>query len=291
MTVQWPPEPQGSRYLWNLRGRLVAIDRPLVMGILNITPDSFYGPSRCEGGEEAVRRARLMLEQEADILDIGACSTRPGSEAPSEEEELRRLEGPLGAIREALPEAVISVDTFRSNVARRCIERWNVDIINDASGGSDPEMFATVGSLKAAYVLMHTRGDAANMDTLCSYPRGVVAEVVEELAFRLDKARQAGICDIFVDPGFGFAKTTEQNMTLLAGLDSLKVLGCPILAGISRKRMARESAGCTAADALVPTVALNAAAIVKGASVIRVHDVAEGVQTAKSLSKIWSISE
>ena len=270
----------------NIRGSIIEFSRPYVMGILNITPDSFYGPSRVSDPRAAVMKARTMIADGADIIDIGACSTRPGSTAPDEEEELGRLMPALKAIREALPEAIISVDTFRSGVAEACLSNGLADIINDVSGGEDPEMFAAVARHKAAYILMHSRGDAESMDALCRYG-DVVADVVSELAFRLSRARSAGICDIIVDPGFGFAKTTEQNFRLLASLDRLQVLGCPILAGISRKRMTRQQPQDSPADSLPATLALNTAALLKGASIIRVHDVPEAVQTAKAIEKLW----
>lgn len=270
-----------------LRGRIVEMDRPRVMGILNATPDSFYGPSREMDPEEAVARAGAMLRAGADIIDIGGCSTRPGSEAPSPEEELRRLSGVLEAVRSAYPEAVVSVDTYRASVAEACLESWDVDIVNDVSGGADPEMFPVVARHKAAYVLMHMRGTQADMDTRCVYG-DVVAEVVSELSFRVNEARDAGICNLFVDPGFGFAKTPEQNFELLDRLGCLEVLGCPVLVGLSRKRFVREGAGVGTEQALIPTVALNAVAMSKGAAVVRVHDVEEAVLTARTVGKLWN---
>lgn len=269
-----------------LRGKLVRIERPLVMGILNVTPDSFYEESRVLEPREFLARAGEMLSAGADILDVGACSTRPGSNPPSEEEELRRLENVLPALRKEFPDAVLSVDTYRSRVAEECIVRWKADIINDAGGGCDPAMFETVGRHGVAYVLMHTRGTAETMDSHCDYPDGVVSGVLTELAFRMADARRAGICNLFVDPGFGFAKTTSQNYELLARLDELKVLGAPLLVGLSRKRMVREAAGCAAADSLPATTALNAVAIMKGASIIRVHDVGSALQCARAVSSV-----
>lgn len=272
----------------NIRGKIIEMDRPRVMGIVNITPDSFYPGSRAMDAAQAVARTRTLLEEGADIIDIGACSTRPGSTPPSPREEMERLECVMPAIRGAFPEALISIDTYRAEVAGECLRRWHVEIINDVSGGEDPSMYATVAGHGAAYVLMHTRGDAASMDSLAAYG-DVVAETVSELAFRLDKARLAGLSNVIIDPGFGFAKSAEQSLRLLSRLDWLKELGCPILVGISRKRMAREAAECEAADSLVPTVALNAVAISKGADFIRVHDVREGVLTAKTIGKLWNL--
>lgn len=263
-------------------GKLLSLSRPAVMGILNITPDSFYAGSRTLDAYEAVKRAGDMLSAGASIIDIGACSTRPGSSPVDAEEELRRLHAPLEAIRSAFPSALLSVDTFRASVAEECLSRWNVDIINDVSGGTDPGMFETVARHDAIYVLTHSRGTSADMDSRCSYS-DVVAEVISELAFRLDEARRAGVCNIIVDPGFGFAKNVEQNFRLLNCLEYFKELGCPILVGMSRKRMSGS------ANSVVPTVALNAVALYKGASVIRVHDVKEGVETVKVMERLWNL--
>ena len=270
----------------NIRGRLVEFSRPWVMGILNLTPDSFFPGSRTLDGEEALKRVRGMIRQGVDIIDIGGCSTRPGSESVTAEEELLRLAPVLEAIRKEFPDILISVDTFRSSVAEECLERWKVDIINDISGGEDPEMFHVVAAAGACYVLMHMRGTPADMDTRCVYAADVTTEVIKELAFKLDRARLAGVANVIVDPGFGFAKNSEQNYELLANLEKLKVLECPILVGLSRKRMVRDAAGCDVADALIPTVAMNAAAILNGANIIRAHDVAEACLTAKAMEKL-----
>ena len=291
MTLKETLKRDKTPFTLTLRGQLVTLSRPLVMGILNLTPDSFFAGSRTLDSADAVRRARAILEAGADIIDIGACSTRPGSEPVSEDEEKARLSGPLQAIRDALPDALISVDTFRSGVAKECLGRWKADIINDISGG-DEEMYAIVARYGAGYVLMHNRGLSAKASAVDEvYHPDVVTAVVGELAFKVDMARAAGVCNLIVDPGFGFAKSTEQNLALLGALERLQVLGAPVLAGISRKRMAREAAGCDAAEALVPTVALNTVALMKGAQIIRVHDVAEGVLTAKTIEKLWLASE
>lgn len=267
----------------SIKGRLFEMTRPWVMGILNVTPDSFHPSSRAQSPEEAACKAAEMAAAGADIIDVGACSTRPGSVSVSEEEELRRLEGAMEAIRRRLPSGsvLISVDTFRASVAAECLRRWDVDIINDVSGGADPGMFPTVARHGAAYVLMHSRGCPADMDSRCGYG-DVVADVIRELAFRLNEARLAGLCNVIIDPGFGFAKTVGQNLTLLRHLDRFRVLGCPVLAGISRKRM-------TVDGSLASTIALNAVAIAAGASIIRVHDVAEGVATAQTVGSLWNL--
>lgn len=256
------------------------------MGIINLTPDSFYAPSCKPSVSEALAQASAMVQAGADILDIGACSTRPGSESAGEEQEMERLAAPLDAIRKAFPHTLVSVDTFRASVAKECLRRWDVDIINDVSGGTDPEMLKVVARHGAGYILMHMRGTPADMQTKCNY-KDVVAEVIEELAFRVDAARRAGVCNLIVDPGFGFAKDTMQNFALLRNLNKFEVLGCPVLVGMSRKKMVREAGECELSDSLTSTIALNAVALTNGASIIRVHDVREGVQTAKTIGRLW----
>lgn len=265
------------------------ITRPWVMGILNVTPDSFHAESRTEVPRAAVARVKDMLEAGADIIDIGACSTRPGSIPVSEEQEMSRLTPILEAVRSSFPDACLSIDTFRACVAEECLRRWDVAIINDISGGGDPAMFRVVTDQDAAYVLMHMRGMPSDMDDRCIYVN-VVADVISELAFRLNEARIAGICNVIIDPGFGFAKNTEQNLTILKHLDAFKVLGCPLLAGMSHKRMTRpECKPGVPAPGPATTIALNAIAIEKGASIIRVHDVREGVLTAQIIGRLWNL--
>lgn len=273
----------------SLRGKVIEFRRPWVMGIINVTPDSFYESSRTLVVEDVLKRASAMLKVGVNILDIGACSTRPGSVSIGEEEEMARLQPPLRALKHYFPNAIISVDTFRVTVAEECLRRGQADIINDISGGADLSMFKIIEKYGGAYVLMHMRGTPANMDNRCQYGTDVVADVVKELAFKLAIAREAGIANVIIDPGFGFAKTTEQNLRILDRLDELRVLGCPVLAGISRKRMVREACGCDIKDSLTATVALNSIAIMKGASIIRVHDGKEGVLTAKTIGSLWTV--
>lgn len=266
-----------NRLTVNIGGRLMDFSRPKVMGIVNATPDSFYPASRHQGSD-AAREAAVQLEAGADILDIGACSTRPGSQEVSAEVEMERLRAALGPIRDSFPDAVISVDTWRAAVARRCVEEFDVDIINDISGGDyDPDMFSTVADLKVPYVLMHTRGVPATMSQLTDYD-DVTADVLRALAFRLDRLRQLGVCDVILDPGFGFAKNIDQNYQLLANLPVFSELGCPLLVGASRKRFVWQLIGITPEEALPGTVAVNTLALVNGADILRVHDVAAAVQ-------------
>lgn len=268
-------------YSLNLRGRLVTIERPWVMGIVNVTPDSFYSGSRATDEQTLVGRVRQMLDEGADVLDVGACSTRPGSESVSAQGEMERLEWALGIIRRIAPEAILSVDTYRADVARRCVEEWGVDIINDISGGTiDQAMFKTVVALRVPYVLMHMRGTPETMSTLTEYD-DVAADVLEWMARRIDELRQMGVADVIVDPGFGFAKTLEQNYRLLSCLDAFHALDAPLLVGVSRKRMIYTPLECDAEHALNGTTVINSLALERGAHILRVHDVRAAVEAVK----------
>lgn len=269
----------------NLRGRLMPLSPPVVMGIVNLTPDSFYCDSRTTADAVAATVER-MLADGAGIIDLGGCSTRPGARAVTEDEEMRRLSVGLSEIRRRFPEAVVSIDTFRASVARRCVEMFEADIINDISGGDlDADMFATVAELHVPYVLTHTRGTPETMQSECSYS-DVTAEVLSDLAFKDAALRRLGVCDVIVDPGFGFAKNVRQNFELLAHLDAFKATGRPILAGLSRKSMIFRTLGCTPTEALNGTSVLNTVALLKGADILRVHDVraaAEAVRLVRQL--------
>ncbi len=272
----------------NIRGRLVVYDRPAVMGIINVTPDSFYAGSRAGGVEEIKRKAARMLEEGVDIIDIGAYSTRPGAAEVSVGEECRRLKLGVESVRRAVGSLLpISVDTFRAEVARKAVAEWGADIVNDISGGLlDPEMFDTVSELRCPYVLMHTRGTPATMSTLTDYPRGVTAGVIDELSRRLSALEELGVADVIVDPGFGFAKTLEQNFELLAQLEALRILSRPILVGVSRKSMITRTLGISAEEAGTPTAVLGAYSLDRGASILRVHDVAAAVQSVRLWTKL-----
>ena len=264
----------------NLHGRIVEFTTPQVMGILNTTPDSFHSPSRAYEADAAVEAARRMISEGADIIDVGGYSTRPGAAEVSLEEELRRVRLGVEAVRSISADIPVSVDTFRAEVARKAVGEWGADIINDISGGNlDPEMHATVAELHVPYILMHMRGTPADMQTLTSYPDGVVAGVAAELSRPLERLRRMGVADIIIDPGVGFAKTLEQNYELLAGLPVLAdLLECPILAGMSRKSMITRLCGIPSTEALPGTIALHTAAMLAGAAIVRVHDVKEAVQ-------------
>lgn len=262
----------------NVGGHLRDFRRPWIMGILNVTTDSFYAGCREEDGAGIASRVRTIRDEGADCIDIGACSTRPGSQPVAEATELRRLLVAISIVRSEWPEAVVSVDTFRASVARRCVEA-GADIVNDVSGGTlDPDMFDTVADLKVPYILTHMRGTSATMSSLAQYA-DVSADVITELAFSARKLRERGVCDIIIDPGFGFAKDVEQNYRLFASLDEVCRIGLPVLVGVSRKSMIWRPLGITPEEALPGTIALNSFAIMHGASILRVHDVGAAVQT------------
>lgn len=267
-----------------VHGGMLAFDKPRVMGIVNVTPDSFYASSRVDGADSIRRRVLDMKRDGADIIDIGGYSSRPGADEVSPDEEMRRLQIGLDAIREAWPEAIVSVDTFRAEVARRCVENWQVDIINDISGGDlDPEMWPAVAELRCAYVLMHMRGTPSTMQSLTDYD-DVTADVIADLARKADILHQLGVADVIIDPGLGFAKTVEQNYRLLADTPELKRMGMPVLIGLSRKTMIWKPLEITPDESLPGTIALDTVALLRGADIVRVHDVAPAVQTRDLLS-------
>lgn len=255
-------------YTINVRGQLIDLGEPLVMGIMNVTPDSFYDNSRVQTAEAIRQRAHQIVAEGAKIIDIGACSTRPGGVVVSAEEEMQRLAFALPIVKEAEPDAILSIDTFHADIARRTIEEFGADIINDVEEGKDPEMFRTVAELGAPYILMST---AANLhDMLIDFSREV-----QEL-------RDLGQKDIILDPGFGFGKEpVAGNYELLSVMERLQVMELPILVGISRKRMIHQLLGITAAESLNGTTILNTIALLKGANILRVHDVREAVEAVK----------
>lgn len=266
----------------NLHGKLTEITRTQVMGILNVTPDSFYRGSHSFGADEARRRAGEMIGEGADMIDVGGYSSRPGADAVDVDEEMRRVRIGVEAVRSVDSRIPVSVDTFRAEVARRAVEEWGADIVNDISGGTlDPQMFPTIARLHVPYILMHMRGNPQTMQTLTAYT-DVTAEVAAELSRPLERLRRMGVADIIIDPGFGFSKTLAQNYELAANLRHLEeMLGCPLLVGVSRKSMITRLCNITPEEALPGTIALNTAAMLSGAAILRVHDVAAAVQAAK----------
>lgn len=273
----------------NIRHQIREFSKPLVMGILNVTPDSFFSGSRTlqsalsssVGNRDGVKAmAQRLLDEGADIIDIGGCSTRPGSDSVSEQEELERVSLGISVVRELSADVMISVDTFRSKVAARAVE-CSADMINDISAGLlDEQMIPTVAELGVPFIMMHMRGTPDTMTSLTDYPDGVVAGSASELQAQIVKASAAGIADIILDPGLGFAKTVAQNYELLAGLRSWQQLlgNRPMLVGLSRKSMIYKPLGITPAESLPGTIALNTVALEQGAAIIRVHDVAPARQ-------------
>lgn len=260
-------------YSINIKGKLMMFDAPVVMGILNVTPDSFYASSRVEG-DILLTRAKGMLDSGAAILDLGACSTRPGSEPVSQSEELARLHAALDVLDKELPQAVVSIDTFRGAVVRECVKEHNVSIINDVSGFDwDASMFDAVLEASLPYVLTHS------LDVTAA--GSCTAQVLAGLSEKMWQLRQNGVCDVIVDPGFGFGKTVEQNFELFGNMREFGLLEAPLLVGISRKSMITRTLGVGAADALEGTVALNTMALDRGAHILRVHDVKEAVQAVQ----------
>ncbi len=269
-----------KKVMLNAGGKLIDLSTPKVMGIINITPDSFFAGSRKMDGRDAVFRAEKMLNEGADFLDLGAYSSRPGAADISAEEETNRLLPVIEAIVKALPEAVLSVDTFRSSVAEAGIKA-GAQIINDISGGDlDPEMFATVARLQVPYILMHTKGTPQNMTEKAQY-QDVFMDVFDDLAAKVYRLKQLHVQDIIIDPGFGFAKTKEQSFELLRKMQDFKLLNLPVLAGISRKGMIYKTLNTSAENALNGTTVLNTMALLNGANILRVHDVKEAVEAVR----------
>ncbi|WP_114777477.1 dihydropteroate synthase [Botryobacter ruber] len=268
----------------NCRGKILSLATPQVMGILNVTPDSFYAGSRLAALPDVLRKAESMLSDGAAILDIGGYSSRPGATDIPVQEELDRLIPAIKAIAAEFPEAIISVDTFRAQVAAAAVEA-GAAIINDIGGGTlDEAMFETVARLQVPYVLMHMRGTPQTMTTLAQYD-DIVLDVLDELQQRVTTLITLGVKDIILDPGFGFAKTVDQNFELLNRLDELNIMQLPVLAGLSRKSMTYRFLQIDQAEALPGTIALNTIALMRGAGVLRVHDVKEAKQTIDLFTK------
>ena len=270
----------------NIKGNLLSLDTPLVMGILNVTPDSFYAGSRKQTEAEIEARAETILNEGGTIIDIGGYSSRPDAAEVSEEEEMARLETALRIITRKYPDAILSVDTFRSAIARRCVEEFGVAIINDISGGElDTAMFQTVADLRVPYIMMHMRGTPQTMQTFTDYEH-LTADILKWFADRVEKLHQLGVNDIIIDPGFGFSKTLEQNYELMCHLLDFRLLELPLLVGISRKSMIYKLLGITPADSLNGTIVLNTYALLNGADILRVHDVRAASETVRIVCQL-----
>jgi len=277
--------PEKPRYL-NAGGRLIDLSVPRVMGILNITPDSFYAGSRYNSDKEILRAAIMMSEEGADILDVGGYSSRPGAKDISFEEESARVLKAIKLINRELPDAIISIDTFRSGVAREAVVECGALMINDISGGeADSKMFETVEKLNVPYILMHMKGDPRTMQIKPVY-EDVVADILKWFGERIYMLNSAGLKDIIIDPGFGFGKTIDINFEMLKRLGDFSITGLPLLIGISRKSMIWKTLNISSEDALNGTTVLNEMALINGADILRVHDVKEAVQTVKLIDKL-----
>lgn len=270
----------------NINGELLDFSTPLVMGILNVTPDSFYSGSRKQSEEEIVSRVCQILEEGGKIVDIGGQSTTPTSTLIPAKEELKRLEPTLRLIRKEFPNTILSIDTFYSEVARPAVEKYGVNIINDISGGQiDDNMFETVARLNVPYILMHMRGTPQTMQQHTHYDN-FIQDILYYFSEKISKLNLLGVNDIIIDPGFGFSKTTDQNYQLMAYLKYFNIFDVPILVGISRKSMIYKLLECTPQESLNGTSALNTFALLSGANILRVHDVKEAVECVKIVEKI-----
>ena len=281
-------DPLFSRNLsLNLDGRIMDLSTPRIMGIINATPDSFYSGSRLPGPEEAVKIAGSMIEQGADILDVGAVSSRPGAEEVTPETEMERLSPVLEALRKQWPEFPISVDTWRAEVAHSVRQQFGVQLINDISAGElDPDMFSTMAKLGIPYIMMHMKGSPDHMQDAPDY-ENVVDELLQYFSRKVQKLRKLGLNDIIIDPGFGFGKTLEQNYELLGELEAFRMFELPLLVGISRKSMIYKLLDSDADQALNGTTAAHMAALTKGANLLRVHDVEAAAETIRIFRQIY----
>ena len=270
----------------NVKGRLLDLSTPQVMGILNVTPDSFYSDSRMQTEKDIADRTQQIIDEGASIIDIGAYSSRPNAEHISAEEEMNRLRTGLEILNRNHPDAVISVDTFRAEVAEQCVKEYGVAMINDISAGEmDNRMFATVAELGVPYIMMHMQGTPQNMQNEPHYDN-LMKEVFLYFATKVQQLRDLGVKDIILDPGFGFGKTLEHNYELMAHLDEFSVFELPLLVGVSRKSMIYKLLGGTPQDSLNGTTVLDTVALMKGAHILRVHDVREAVEAVRMTEKI-----
>jgi len=271
------------RYI-NAGGKLIDLEVPRVMGIINVTPDSFYEKSRVNTDKDILSRATRMIEEGADILDIGGYSSRPGATDVSSQEEGERVFKAIKLITRELPEAILSVDTFRSDIARESVVGCGAHIINDISGGeADPGMFPVVEKLNVPYILMHMQGDPGTMQKNPVYD-DIVADILKWFAKKIFRLQSAGVKDIIIDPGFGFGKTIEYNFEMLRRMEEFSVAGLPVLVGLSRKTMIRNTLGIPVDETLNGTTVLNTLALANGADILRVHDVKEAVQAVRLFS-------
>ncbi len=274
-------------YPWtlNIKGKLLTIDGPEVMGVINVTPDSFYTGSRKRTEDQILAEAEMMIREGARFVDIGGYSSRPGAEHISEDEEMNRVIGSIEALHKAFPDLIISIDTFRSGVADQAIAA-GASVINDISGGDlDDEMVEIVKKHRVPYIMMHMKGTPQNMKEKTQY-EDLVKEIIYSFSSKIRGLSGMGISDIIIDPGFGFAKNIDQNFELLSRLDALNIVGRPVLVGLSRKSMIYKTLNIDPEEALNGTTVVNTLALLKGASILRVHDVKEAVEVVKLVNRI-----
>ena len=276
-------------YTIKLRGTLLDFHTPRIMGIVNLTPDSFYKASRINQNDHLMKYVEQMVRDGADFIDVGAISSRPGSIPVSEDEELERLVKPITALRSHFPETFISVDTFRSGVARKMVEDLGVDMINDISAGMlDEKMFETISLLQVPYIMMHMTGTPENMQKNPVYTN-LMKDILYFFSKRLRKLHLFGVHDVIIDPGFGFGKTLDHNFEILANFDKFGLLGTPLMVGLSRKSMIYKFLGNSPEEALNGTTVAHTLALLKGADILRVHDVREALETIRMVEKIRKI--
>ena len=272
----------------NVNGRLMDLSEPQVMGILNVTPDSFYAGSHGVTEGYIIDRIHQIMNEGASIIDIGACSTRPGADQVSAEEEMSRMRMGLELIRKHRPDAIVSVDTYRADVAKMCVEEYGAAIINDISAGQmDKDMFTTIARLGIPYIIMHMKGTPKDMQVNPEYDH-FLKEIFYYFSEKVQRLRDLGVKDIIIDPGFGFGKTLEHNYELMNHLEEFSLFELPLLVGVSRKSMIYKLLGTTPEEALNGTTALNTVALLKGAHILRVHDVREAVETVRIIGKMKS---
>ena len=270
----------------NVNGKLMDFSSPKVMGILNVTPDSFFAQSRKQTSKEIIERVKQIINEGASIVDLGAYSSRSNADDVSPKEEMNRLRIALEIIRNEFSDIVVSIDTFRADVARMCVEEYNADIINDiAAGEMDKEMFPTIASLGVPYIIMHMKGTPQNMQDTPKYDNEL-KEVLYYFSEKVQKLRDLGVKDIIIDPGFGFAKTIEHNYELLNHMEEFQIFDLPILVGVSRKSMIYNLLGTTPQEALNGTTVIDTIALMKGANILRVHDVRQAVENVRIFEKM-----
>lgn len=274
----------------NIKGELLDLSSPIVMGILNVTPDSFYSGSCKQSESDIIERTKQILDEGGTIIDIGGQSSNPKSTLLSADEEMERLRLALSVINREFPNAILSVDTFYSKVARVCVEEYGVAIINDISGGEiDKEMFTTVAALNVPYILMHMRGTPQTMNSLTNYDN-LIQDVFFYFSKKVAELHQLGVNDIIIDPGFGFSKTMDQNYELMGAFRGFSIFDLPLLVGVSRKRMIYNLLGINSEESLNGTTVLNTFALQNGANILRVHDVKEAVEAVKIIKELGKYS-